>query len=177
MTFITTDDLQTFQNKYVDEEQTELLQTYCNAGMEKVKNFLGYNPEKTECTIEKYGTGGTLFSLDVKPIVSIESVTVDDVETDVSLFRVKSDNYIIYKDGNAFDAEKFYNIKYVAGFEEVPGAIKLCALQLASLYWESAGGNLAVSSTSFADTGSRVFNNFTADRFLKEIENYRILKF
>lgn len=177
MTFITTDDLQTFQNKYVDEEQAALLQTYCNAGMEKVKNFLGYNPESTDCTIEKYGTGGALFSLDAKPITSIESVCVDDTEVDVSLFRVKSDNYIVYKDGNKFDSEKLYSIKYTAGFEEVPGAIKLCALQLASLYWESAGGNLAVSSTSFADTGSRVFNNFTADRFLKEIENYRILKF
>ncbi len=176
MTFITTDDLENFQNKYVDDEQKELLQTYCNAGMEKVKNFLGYNPEKSDCTIEKYGTGGTLFSLDAKPIVSIESAKVDDTEVDVSLFRVKSDNYIIYKSGNKFDSEKLYSIKYIAGFEEVPGAIKLCALQLASLYWESAGGNLAVSSTSFADTGSRVFNNFTAERFLKEIENYRILK-
>ncbi len=177
MTFITTDDLEAFQNKYVDDEQKELLQTYCNAGMEKVKNFLGYNPEKDSCTIEKYGTGGTLFSLDAKPIISIDSISIDEEETDVSLFRVKSDNYIIYKDGQTFNSEKLYSVTYTAGFEEVPGAIKLCALQLASLYWESAGGNLAVSSTSFADTGSRVFNNFTAERFLKEIENYRILKF
>lgn len=177
MTFITTDDLEAFQNKYVDDEQKELLQTYCDAGMEKVKNFLGYNPEKTQCTLEKYGTGGTLFSLEAKPITSITRAGVDGEEVSTELFRVKSDNYLIYKNGRAFDSEKLYKFEYEAGFEEVPGAIKLCALQLASLYWESAGGNLAVSSTSFADTGSRVFNNFTAERFLKEIENYRILRF
>ena len=60
-----------------------------------------------------------------------------------------------------------------AGYQAVPEIIKTTALQLASLLWESAGGNLAVSSTTFADTGSRVFNNFTADRFLKQIAQYK----
>lgn len=176
MDFITVDELEEFQNKYADEDQKTLLQTYCNAGMEKVKEFLGYEPQASDRTISKEGTGGTLFALEAKPINSISGVKIDGVETDVSLFRVKSDNYLVYRNGSKFKDSAIYEITYNGGFDVVPGAIKLCALQLASLYWESAGGNLAVSSTSFADTGSRVFNNFTADRFLKEIEGYRILK-
>ena len=39
--------------------------------------------------------------------------------------------------------------------------------------WESEGGNLAVSSTTYSDNGSRVFNNFRADRFLEELETYK----
>lgn len=63
--------------------------------------------------------------------------------------------------------------EYILKKSTVPQIIKTTALQIASLFWESAGGNLAVSSTSFADTGSRVFNNFKADRFTEQIEKYK----
>lgn len=63
--------------------------------------------------------------------------------------------------------------KYITLKSTVPEIIKTTALQIASLFWESAGGNLAVSSTSFADSGSRVFNNFKADRFLEQIAAYQ----
>ena len=63
---------------------------------------------------------------------------------------------------------------YTAGWESVPQDIVEVAKQVGSLLWESANGNLAVNSTSFADTGTRVFNNYTPDRFLKNIDSYRI---
>lgn len=69
--------------------------------------------------------------------------------------------------------EVTHQFKYTVTKSTVPELIKNTALQIASLFWESAGGNLAVSSTSFADTGSRVFNNFKADRFLEQIAAYQ----
>lgn len=57
---------------------------------------------------------------------------------------------------------------------KVPAKIRTAALQIASLLWESAGGNLAVSSTSYADSGSRTFSNYSAERILKDLEPYRL---
>lgn len=98
------------------------------------------------------------------------------MDFDVSKFRIRSKNYLESNFGKGvFYEDCLYEIVYTAGYlpEEIPAKIRTVALQLASLMWESAGGNLAVSSTSFADTGSRQFNNFTADRFLKEIEPFK----
>lgn len=67
-----------------------------------------------------------------------------------------------------------YKIAYSAGFAHVPDRIVNVALQVASLIWESEGGNIAVSSTSFGDNGGRVFNNFKADRFLSDLDGYRL---
>lgn len=59
---------------------------------------------------------------------------------------------------------------------KVPAKIRTAALQIASLIWESSGGNIAVSSTSYADSGSRTFNNYSAERILKDLEPYRLAK-
>ena len=68
-----------------------------------------------------------------------------------------------------------YTVTYTAGYAymQVPEVIRQVALQIAALFWESAGGNLAVSSTSYESSGTRVFNNFQADRFLKQIQMYK----
>lgn len=63
--------------------------------------------------------------------------------------------------------------KYSTFVSTVPEVIKTTAKQIGTLFWESAGGNLAVNSTSFADTGTRVFNNFKSDRFLDQIVAYK----
>lgn len=179
MTFITTDDLQSYQNKYIgdDEEALKLVQRYCDAGMEAVKDYLHYNPESTELTTEKEGADSLYFPLDAAPVTEITEAYADGEEIDVTTFRIGEDNLIAFANRSKFSSDVTYKFVYKAGFEKVPEKIKTCALQIASLYWESAGGNLAVSSTSFADTGSRVFNNFTADRFLSSISSYRILRF
>ena len=86
-------------------------------------------------------------------------------------------NYIVRYEGNnsvMFPKGALYSVRYSGGFSQVPQMIVQTALQIGDLMWESAGGTLAVSSTSFADTGTRVFNNFKMDRFLEQINGYRI---
>lgn len=172
MNYITALMLQSFMDKHVDDEDTKP-QSYCDSAMEIVRDYLGYDPGSQDYTQTIKGDNGALAALCAKPITSINSFSVDGVEHDVSELEVEAENYICFVDNSIFRKGSRFTINFTAGFTEIPEIIKTTALQIASLLWESAGGNLAVSSTSFADTGSRVFNNFTADRFLKQIAKYK----
>lgn len=172
MSYITQEELEDFMGKFPDEGDTQP-QNYCESAMETIRDFLGYDPEEKEYTTKIKGDNGELAPLEAFPISEISSFTVDGVEHNISELEIYDKNYINFVDGSLFLKCHKYEITYKAGFENVPKLIKTTALQIASLFWESAGGNLAVSSTSFADTGSRVFNNFKSDRFLEQIEKYK----
>ena len=147
--------------------------TYCKSAMEQVADYLGYDPELQTYTQVIKGDGGTLAALQAMPIQSITALSIDGATGNPTTLEVEKMNYICFKDNSVFQKGSRYSITFTAGYESVPDIIKTTALQIASLLWESAGGNLAVSSQTFADTGSRVFNNFTADRFLKQIAKYK----
>lgn len=174
MNFITADDLQSFQSKYVTTDADKaLLETYCASGMEAVRGYLGYNPEASDLVKEDFGADSLYFSLDA-PLIEITAAAEDGEEIDASLFRVSKRNLLEFKNGRKFYEDKTYKISYRGGFEEVPERIRNCALSIAALYWERAGGNLAVNSVSLAD-GTRTFANREPGFFLKEIDQYRIL--
>lgn len=172
MNFITKEDLIAFMHKVPDAEDPQP-ENYCKSAMEAVADYLGYDPELQEHIQTVKGDGGALAALEAMPVNSITALNIDGVESDPSGLEVEDMNYICFKDNSVFNKGSRYEITFMAGWENVPEIIKTTALQIASLFWESAGGNLAVSSTSFADTGSRVFNNFTSDRFLKQIAKYK----
>lgn len=172
MNYITGEMLQNFMNKHVDDNDSQP-ENYCKSAMEAVADYLGYDPELQEHIQTVKGDGGALAALEAMPVNSITALNIDGVESDPSGLEVEDMNYICFKDNSVFSKGSRYQITFMAGWETVPEIIKTTALQIASLFWESAGGNLAVSSTSFADTGSRVFNNFTSDRFLKQIAKYK----
>lgn len=172
MTFITSTMLQDFMDKHVEDDDSKP-DGYCNSAMEMIRDYLGYDPEKQSYKQTLRGDNGRVAVLCAMPICAITAFSVDDIEHDVAEIEVEKENYIRFADDFVFRKGSRYVITFTAGYDPVPEIIKTTALQIASLFWESAGGNLAVSSTSFADTGSRVFNNFTADRFLKQIAHYK----
>ena len=172
MNFITGEMLCKFMNKEVETTDTSP-QNYCNSAMETVKEYLGYDPQSQTYTQTIKGDGGKLAALQAMPITAISALSVDGAVADASQLEVDAENYVCFKDDSVFAKGSRYTITFTAGFATVPEIIKTTALQVASLIWESGGGNLAVSSTSFADTGSRVFNNFTSDRFLKQIAQFK----
>ena len=172
MTFITSAMLQVFMDKTCEANDTKP-QDYCNAAMEQVRDYLGYDPELQTYTQEIKGDDGHLAALCAWPIKSITDFSVDGDIHSVNEIEVQKENYICFKNDSVFKKGSRYLLTFTAGYQTVPEIIKTTALQLASLLWESAGGNLAVSSTTFADTGSRVFNNFQADRFLTQIAMYK----
>lgn len=191
--YITAEELEEYVKKYPEDES--LVKQYTQAAEEMIEKYLGYSPELKLYETTRYGDNGKLFELDSFPLRELQCVSVNGNEIDSSLFRMKSKNYIEYNYGKGvFSSDSLYSFKYTAGWEvktteentepekkrlvfeknEVPAKIRTVALQIASLMWESEGGNIAVSSTSYADNGSRVFNNFKADRFLDEIKEFRL---
>ena len=174
MNFITQTDLENFMGKFPKEGDTQP-QEYCNSAMEAVEDYLGYNPELQTYTQTIKGDNGGLLSLKACHITEITEFKIGDEVHDPAELEIIDEvkNYVEFSDGSIFDKNKKYTVTYKAGWSTIPSIIKTTALQIASLFWESAGGNLAVSSTSFADTGSRVFNNFKMDRFLDQIEKYK----
>lgn len=171
--YITKEELEKYINKYPDDET--LAQVYVDASIEAINRYLGYNVGVQDYETIAFGDNGTLFELEAYPLQELKSVKENETNLETSLFRIKSKNYLEYNYGRGiFSKDNLYTITYSAGFKEVPKEIKNVALRIASVLWESEGGNLAVSSTSFADNGSRVFNNFKIERFLEEISSYRI---
>lgn len=173
MNFITAEELEAYVNKYTDDKT--LLEMYCNAGMEAVADYLGYSPESTELEVERYGMDSLYLALDA-PVIEIESAEKDGEEIDVLTLKVSDKNLLEFSNRSKFNTNSVYKIKYKGGFSEVPSKIKNTALQIAAMYWERAGGNLAVNSISLAD-GTRQFSNRSPSFFLSEIEQYKILRF
>lgn len=172
MNYITGEMLCKFINKEVESDDTSP-SSFCSSAMEAVKEYLGYDPELQTYTQTIKGDGGALAALQAMPITEITALSIDGIEADPTQLEVETENYVCFVDNSVFEKGRRYIITFKAGFQTIPEIIKTTALQIASLIWESGGGNLAVSSTSFADTGSRVFNNFTADRFLKQIAQFK----
>ena len=131
---------------------------------------------KNHLQLEEKGLGGAIFAaysvLNSSIFKNNRVFNPGEYQIDEGGGAVASINQLTV-DNSIFEKGSRYIITFKAGFQTIPEIIKTTALQIASLIWESGGGNLAVSSTSFADTGSRVFNNFTADRFLKQIAQFR----
>lgn len=225
MPYITASDLENFIGKFPKDGDT-LPQTYVDGALEKVRKYLGYDPEGATRTEKLRGDDGYYLTLKAMPVIEITGFKINGVSHDPSLLQVVDEDrsYIEYADGiSMFSSGEVYEITYKAGwfplvtehyvyssdgehfFEDedmtieavipegvipvpenetdrykwttsvptVPALIRTVALQIGSLLWESAGGNLAVSSTSFSDTGTRVFNNYQADRYLDAISEYK----
>lgn len=171
---ITQSELEDFIGKFPEEGDTKP-EKYCKSAQEMIAKYLQYDPEEKEYATKVRGDDGVYAVLEAFPITEIISFKVDGEEQPITLVEIANKNLIRFEDDSKFLAGHKYEITYKAGYkeQEMPEIIKTTALQIGTLLWESAGGNLAVSSTSFADTGSRVFNNFTADRFLQQIISYK----
>ena len=179
MAYINAYDLMRYQNKIIDETEENLnqLESYCKSAEQMIEKYLHYCPESKVYTKRIKSDGGNLLEVGAMPITELKSVLIDDEESDVSLYSFEVERpYIQKADFSNFQKDSIYSVSFTAGYseEDFPEIIKTTALQIAALFWESSGGNLAVSSTSYADTGSRVFNNFTADRFLHQLDLYKI---
>ena len=151
------------------------VERYVQAAMEKVREYLGYDPELHEYEENVRAAGTQALRLSA-PVEDLKGISCNGVELTLNGWE-SAKNYIVRYEGNnsvTFPKGALYSVRYSGGFSQVPQMIVQTALQIGDLMWERAGGTLAVSSTSFADTGTRVFNNFKMDRFLEQINGYRI---
>ena len=175
MAYITPETLKKFSDKFPSDET--LLQNYCDSAEKIIEDYLGYCPESKEYTTKIRGFNSKALPLEAKPISSVSEISADGESIDIlNIQIIKNTNYIEFADNSTFLSSVTYDVTYTAGYSTVPAPIVTAALQIASLLWESAGGNLAVTSTSFIDSGSRTFQSFKPDRFLDTISIYKMPK-
>ena len=176
MSYITPETLKKFSDKFPEDET--LLQNYCDAAEQIIEEYLGYSPELKEYETSERGIGSLYFALEAKPVVEVTAITADSENVDLSRVKiVKGTNYIAFDDDSFFARGVKYAVQYSAGFETIPAPIVTAGLQIASLLWESAGGNVSVTSTSFIDSASRTFQSFKPERFLEpNIGKYKLVK-
>ena len=173
--YITVESLEEFTHKY-PEEGAVMPQVYVDAARETVEQYLHYDPDKKDYVFSLWGDGTETLVLPA-PVLSLQSVTVGGEPQDIGEWEFTK-NYLRHRLRNGlfeiFSSMQKIEVAFTGGWDPVPRKIVTAAHQIADLYWESAGGNLAVSSTSFADQGTRVFNNFSESRFLDQINEWRI---
>lgn len=172
---ITIEDLQKFTGVY-PEEQDSQQELFIGSANNIVIDYLRFNPELTNYDLFVNGSGKNELYLPAKPITNLESIKIDNVETDVSLFGFEN-NVLFYKNSKlVFPAgTRNIEIRFSAGYEEVPSIIKLTALRIAGILQTENAGNIGITSKSFSDSGTRTFVNTTDfSKYLLQIADYRI---
>ncbi|MDR1159839.1 MAG: hypothetical protein LBK69_04355 [Syntrophomonadaceae bacterium] len=184
MSYISATDLQKYSNVYSD---AILQQEYIDAAENVVNNYLGYSP-----TLHLYnsvidGKCSHELQLKAKPIQSLIGVAIDSAVIPTTDFYYTNDSEFIYYDKIFPYGNKNITAEYTAGWgvtvdddenngEYLPKIIKMTVLRIASMLQAESDSNIAVSSKSFADSGTRTFINYADySKYLTPISIYRIL--
>lgn len=170
-------DVETF-NQYTGVFGDTLAESYLQAAQEIVSNYLGYDIEKSDREASFDGSGYFEQSVNARPINEIYSITEDGRETDLSDIYTAA-NYLIKKSKNDF-SEGLDNIhvSFNAGWtsENLPEIIRGTILQIASMRQIESSQNIGVSSKTFGESGTRVFQNTkNYDPYLINVSKYKVL--
>lgn len=135
MGFCSIDDINTFlgttilpddaQALLAIDEATAVIQNYCNQKIEQV----------SDDTIQLDGTGSTKLFLPELPVVSITSVTVDDVLLDPTYYALAENGVLWRKYGVWTVGARNISITYTHGYASIPEDVKgVCYRSAARLY-------------------------------------------
>jgi hypothetical protein len=184
MSYVKIDELRAYSGAH---EEDALLQGYIDSAENIVNNYLGYSPTLRGYVHYFDGTGTGELQLRARPIVTITGVEINGEPVPLTEFYGGTESeYLFYK--SIFPAGK-RNVKaaYDAGYgvtpgdDEanggyLPGIIKLTVLRIAALLQTESGGNIGVTSKSFAESGARTFvNTVNFDKYLIQISGYKLL--
>ena len=172
---VSLDEFRQYANFY-SEGTDDLCIRYIKASTDIVSNYLGYNPIMKDYFCRISGTGTPMLYVSVPKICSVNRLRIDGKEIDDYFI---SDDCIVLNNG-LFN-EGVYNIEvsYCGGWriQDIPSAIKMAILRIASLMLSEQGGNIGVTSKSFSDQ-SRTFVNYSNyNKFLNPLSIYRSRNF
>jgi hypothetical protein len=124
--------------------------------------------------------------LRAKPITTIISVAINGESIPLSEFYNTTDSEFIYYN-KIFPRGSHIKVEYDAGWgitidddvvnsAYLPEIIKMTVLRIATMLQAESDSNIAVSSKSFGDSGTRTFINYTDySKYLLPISIYKIL--
>jgi len=170
----TIEQLQKYSGVYTDEEN-KTQEMYLGAAENIVENYLGYYPILKSYKKVLSGSGFSDLRIGAKPIISLERVVIDGIEQDLNNY-IFDDDSVICKHDIFPKGRKNICIDFIAGYETVPELIKLTILRIAALLMCESDSNIGITSKSFGDSGTRVFQNYTNfDKYLLPISCYKLL--
>jgi hypothetical protein len=184
MSYVTVEELQKYSNVYGD---TILQQNYINSAEGIVNTYLGYSPTLHDYNQYFNGNGSHELQLKAKPIQGIINVEINNKSVPLSEFYFISNNEFMYFDKLFPCGKRNIKVEYKAGWgitpdddianrEYVPSIITMTVLRIAAILQAESDSNIAVSSKSFADSGTRTFINYTSyDKYLLPISIYKLL--
>lgn len=172
---VSLDEFRQYANFY-SEGTDDLCLRYIKASTDIVCNYLGYNPIMKDYRSKISGTGSPMLYLSVPKICSVNRLIIDGKEREDYFI---SEDCIILENGSFNEGVFNIDVSYCGGWriQEIPSAIKMAILRIASLMLSEQGGNIGVTSKSFSDQ-SRTFVNYSNyNKFLHPLDSYRTRNF
>lgn len=177
MRLITLDQFRQYANYYEDDEE-DLLTTYIDSAEKVVTDYLGYEPWVKEYDEYFSGIGDYKLYLHAQPIQYVNYIEKNGEEMD--MFDINWDQNYVYDNYRRKIFESGldnFHIQYSAGYREIPSAIQLAVLRIASLMLAEQGGNIGITSKSFGDNTRTFINYSNYQKYLQPLDSFRILRF
>jgi uncharacterized phiE125 gp8 family phage protein len=143
-----------------DSDDDDSLELMLESATEKTEDYCSSYWVKRSVTETHIGDGKTILCLYRMPVESIESVTVDDVELEVTDYVELL--AIGRLTGRTWTKDSIIEISYTAGYADsygevaVPNAAKLAVLNTIAVWWNNRTG---VSAESVSGIGSVTYGN------------------
>lgn len=171
----TVKELQDFTGVYENSESSQS-ELFLGSASDIIINFLGYNPTLQSYKLCFNGSGENYLRLETKPIQKINGIEINGIIEPLEDFYFDDDT-LLYRGSKKFpEGIKNVLVDFEAGFENVPDLIKLTCLRIAAILQTEADNNIAITSKSFGESGSRTFYNFTNfQKYLLPISKWKLV--
>lgn len=168
-------ELQDFTGVFENSESSQS-ELFLGSASDIIINYLGYDPELKNYKNFYNGNGQNYLRLETKPIQKINGIEINGIIEPLEEFYFDDDT-LLYRGSKKFpEGIKNVLVDFEAGFENVPDLIKLTCLRIAAILQTEADNNIAITSKSFGESGSRTFYNFTNfQKYLLPISKWKLV--
>lgn len=131
------------------EDEITVLEGLINACSTAIENYCGRKFKEQSFEEEYDGTGKSYILLEQFPVISISSISIDDVVLDSSEYKVKKRNGVLIRKSSVWpEGDINITVSYVAGLTEIPAPLELACKHFVMSFYKS---DVASFSTTFAD--------------------------
>lgn len=170
---VTRDEFAKYSNVCTDDNDT-LQELYIQSAEDILFNYLGYDPTAQNYRRVFNGNGESYLRLGVKPIWLVAEVIIGNAAQDLANITFDNDT-IYFLNGKFPEGKGNITVDFSAGYTKIPAIMKMTVLRIATLLQSEGDSNIGISSKSFEDSGTRVFQNYTNyDKYLIQCSKYKL---
>lgn len=142
-----------------------------------VADYLGYALAQASYTHTFKGEGRDYIQLKARPVTDpVTAVTVDGVSKTPGDYFIDEEN-LVSKSGEVFASGAAVVVQYQAGWAAAPDCVQIAIMEIATLKYTQAAGQIGVTSQSMDGGNSRTFVNFTDfSKYLAPLQSLRVVR-